>query len=153
MENRNTNEEQPQDVAESKQECTIEDGESPFGDFVQGSGRSSWSPNVDPNRFVRVYTPNEEVTTVLTSRYSQNASEGLTVRAVDVESHFPIRFSEMNEREQVVLILSNGMRFIGYARTLKNKRLYFPAKYLPKGIPLPSPGLKLPVKISKMIVG
>jgi hypothetical protein len=130
--------------------------DSPYGELevAEGGRGRSWKPNTDSNRAVEVFTPKSSPSTLRLARNSSNKGEGITCRSTEVEQQFDIRVRAIEHRSAATLILSNGLELKGYITNSKTKcGVYFPMNVWPETVPVPTPGYKLPVKVSSLVIG
>lgn len=137
-----------------KPDGEYDEDESGYLPLEKGTGgRSSWEPNQDPERLIETLAGKKGVLVRL-NRNSKNATEGLTLPPKPLKNLLGIDPTSYKHFTQITIVPIKGEVLIGYIKnTEKSKGAYFPFRYLPKGISLPTTGVKLPVKVDKVIIG
>ena len=135
-------------------ESQIDANEVAMLPIVQSTGRSHFNPNTNPNREVVVFDPIEQTGLLYIKRTSKHEGEGGTIDGKVVCSVFTNAVYEADHKAQALIILSNGVKLIGYLTKSKTRNgIYLPKPFLPEGFILPELGSVLPIKVIKLIVG
>lgn len=117
-------------------------------------GKFSWNPNEDPTREFKTICVKQNPTILRFGRNSANEKEGLFLAPGQLKSVLDVDPSKMEHGLQITVVLTDTRAIRGYFVKTKTRRgAYFPHRYIPAGLKLPTVGTKLPVRVAKLIIG